>query len=56
MLYIDPLPGWNWIQVYEHDLDNWTPTIEIDRPGSHYKFTIKDKEALKKISQIIREK
>jgi hypothetical protein len=53
---IDPLCGWTWLDLHLHDLDNWTPTIEIDRPGSHFKFSIKDKQILKEVSKIIREK
>jgi hypothetical protein len=52
----EPLCGWEWIRVHEHDLDGWTPSIELISPGSHFKFTVKDREAMKAVSRIIREK
>jgi hypothetical protein len=55
-LGFEPLCGWTWLSLHEHDLDNWQPTIELISPGSHFKFTIKDKEAMKAVSRIIREK
>ena len=55
-LGFDPLPGWEWCKVHEHDLDGWIPTIEYIGPGSHYKFTVKDKETLKQVSRIMRER
>jgi hypothetical protein len=53
---IDPLCGWPWLDLHEHDLDGWTPTIELDRPGSHFKFTIRDRQAMNQVSKVIRDR
>ena len=53
---IDPICGWTWLNAHEHDLDGWIPEIELTRPGSHYKLTIKDNTAMKEVGRIIRGK
>jgi hypothetical protein len=56
MMHIDPLCGWTWLSLHEHDLDGWTPTIELSGPGSHFKFTIRDKQAMNQVSKYIRDR
>ncbi len=53
---IDPICGWDWLNLHEHDLDGWTPTIELTKPGSHYTLTIKDPAVTKEVSRIMRER
>ncbi len=44
-----------WIREHQHDLDGWTPTIEISRPGSKTTINIKSKEAYREVIKIMRE-
>lgn len=53
-LGFDPLCGWEWYIRHEHDLDGWEPTFELEAPGVHFKMTIKDKGAIKKIGEVVR--
>ena len=44
-----------WIDKHNHDLDNWTPKIELIRPGSKQTITIKNKESMTEVVKIMRE-
>lgn len=50
----EPLCGWQWVNAHYHDLDGWTPQIEITRPGAKYTITSKDTKALDEAIRIIR--
>jgi len=41
---IKPLCGWGWIWRHYHDLDGWTPRIEIRREGEVYRFSVKPED------------
>jgi len=51
---IEPICGWEWVRQHEHDLDGWTPSIEIVRPGSKQTFNIKSREAMNQVVRIMR--
>lgn len=44
-----------WIREHAYDLDGWTPTIEIIRPGSKQTITVKSEEAEREVARILRE-
>jgi len=50
---LEPICGWQWIYQHLHDYDNWTPTIEITRPGSKQTITIRDREAIAEVIKVI---
>ena len=49
----EPICGWQWVQEHYHDLDGWTPTIELKAPGFRFTITSKDRDALNKAVKII---
>lgn len=52
---IEPICGWDWIRQHQHNLDGWTPTIEISRPGYRQTFTVRSKEAMNEVVKTMRE-
>ena len=44
-----------WIEEHKHDLDGWTPKIELIRPGSKQTISIKNREAEREVVKIMRE-
>ncbi len=52
---INTLCGRDWILEHAHDLDGWTPTIEITGPGSKQTITVKNTKAMKQVIKILRE-
>jgi len=44
-----------WIREHAHDLDDFTPRIEIIRPGSKQTIIVKSREAEREVVRILRE-
>lgn len=52
---ITPLCGWDWVRVHQHDLDGWTPHIELKIDGSRFKFSVQHKDLNKGLVKSIME-
>lgn len=50
---VEPMCGWQWVYAHFHDLDGWTPTLEIIRPGSRFTIRTQDTKALNEAVKII---
>ena len=48
-LWLGILPGWDWLNNHEHDLDDYTPSMELSRPGFKCSVQLKDNRKLKEI-------
>jgi len=48
-LWLGILPGWNWLNNHEHDLDGYEPRFELVRPGFKCSVQLKDNRKLKEI-------
>lgn len=49
---IEPMCGWQWVHAHRHDLDGWTPTLEISRDGYKVKVTSKNIDTLNEVTKI----
>ena len=52
-LYLGVLPGWDWLEKHEHDLDDYCPSFEISRPGFKTTFTLKDPKMMKEVARVV---
>jgi len=43
------LPGWNWLEDHEHDLDGWEPQVELDFGSYRQTMRLKKPETLKEV-------
>ena len=52
-LYLGILPGWDWLEEHEHDLDDYSPEFEISRPGFKTTFRLKDPKVMKEVAKVV---
>lgn len=52
-LYLGILPGWDWLEEHEHDLDGYCPSFELSRPGFRVAVMLKDNSHLKEVVKAV---
>ena len=52
-IYLGVLPGWDWLEEHEHDLDGYEPVVELARPGFHCTVKLKDPKMMKEVARAV---
>ena len=50
-IYLGVLPGWDWLEEHEHDLDGYEPVVELSRPGFKTTFRLKDPKVMREVAR-----